>query len=106
MEQPDSAAADGARAAMAPLQQSVQALIDGDRVLPADGSSLLALLERALEGLGAENARAARPGIEAFIGRVEALIEAGMLEAADGHPQIEAAAALAALLPSAEGSDG
>src|SRR5216684_362896 len=101
MEQPDRAAADDARAAMAHLQQSVQALIDGDRVLPGDGASLLATLDRALEGPTAADAPAARAGIEAFIGRVQALIEAGVLEAADGRPRIEAAAALGALLRSA-----
>lgn len=87
------------------LQQSVQGWMDGDRVLAADGSSLLALLERALAGLTAKNPSAARAGIEAFIRRVEALIEAGLLEARDGPARIEAAAAMTALLCSTIGAD-
>ena len=47
----------------------------------------------------------AQAGIEAFIGWAQALIEAGVLAAADGRPRIEAAAALGALLPSAGGTD-
>jgi hypothetical protein len=100
MEQPDRAAADGARAALAPLQQSVQALMDADRVLPADGSSLPAMLDRALEGLTRENASAAWAGIEAFIAQVQALIQAGVLEAADGRQPLEMARAIK------EGFDG
>ena len=100
MEHPDSAAVEGARAAIAPLQQSVLGWMDADRVLPADGSSLLAALERAVAGLTGENPAAARAGIVAFIGRVEALIGAGVLEAADGRPLIEAARAIK------EGFDG
>jgi hypothetical protein len=96
MKHPDSAAAEGARAAIASLQQSVQAWMDADRVLPADGSSLLAALERALEGLTVQNPAAARAGIAAFIGRVEALIEAGALEAADGRRPLQTARALLA----------
>ena len=105
MKQPDRAAADDARTAMAHLQQSVQALIDGDRVLPGDGSALLATLDRALAGPDGESAAAVRAGIEAFIGWVQSLIEAGVLAAADGRPRIEAAAAMGALLRSASGAD-
>jgi hypothetical protein len=105
MEHPERPAEAVARDVIAHLQQSVQALMDGDRVLPADGSSLQMLLERALQGLTAEDAPAARAGIEAFIDRAQALIAAGVLEAADGRPRIAAAAALGALLPSAGGTD-
>jgi hypothetical protein len=105
MEHPERPAEVVARDVIAHLQQSVQALMDGDRVLPADGSSLQTLLERALQGLTAEDAPAARAGIEAFIDRAQALIAAGVLEAADGRPRIAAAAALGALLPSADGTD-
>jgi hypothetical protein len=142
MENPDRPAVVVARVVIAHLQQSVQALMDGDRVLPADGLSLLATLDRALEGLtdedgpavpslgppgtspalrapGSHAATGSRrgthavgrarsepwAGIEAFIGRVQALIEAGVLEAGDGHPRIEAAAAMAALLRSTDGTD-
>jgi len=98
MEHPDSAAAEGARAAIAPLQQSVLGWMDADRVLPADGSSLLAALERALEGLTGENPAAARGGIVAFVRRVEALIDAGALEAVDGRLPLETARAILAVL--------
>jgi hypothetical protein len=94
-----------AREVIAHLQQSVHALMDGDRVLPADGSSLLAALDRALAGPNGESVSAARAGVEAFIGRVQALIDAGVLEAAEGGPRIEAAAALGTLLRSADGTD-
>ena len=90
---------------IADLRQNVLAWMDGDRILPADGSSLLATLDRVLEGLSAADLPAARAGIEAFLNQVPALIEAGVLEAAVGRPRIEAAAALVALLPSATGTD-
>jgi hypothetical protein len=73
--------------------------------LPADGSSLLATLERALQGLIGENVLEARAATEAFLSQVQALIEASVLEPADGHPPIEAAAALGASLRSADGTD-
>ena len=95
MRHPDRPAVVVAAEAIATLQQRVLAWMDADRVLPADGSSLLALLERTLEELTRENAAAARAGIEAFTGRVEALVEAGLLEAADGHSRLAASAALA-----------
>jgi hypothetical protein len=98
MEHPDSAAAESTRAAIAPLQQSVLGWMDADRVLPSDGSSLLAALQRALEGLTGENPSAAWAGIVAFIHRVEALIDAGALEAVDGRLPLETARAILAVL--------
>src|SRR5262249_36125097 len=98
MEHPDSAAAERARAAIAPLQQSALGWLDADRVLPADGSSLLTALERALEGLTGENPAAASAGIVAFIRRVEALIDAGALDAVDGRLRLETARAILAVL--------
>src|SRR5262245_4729324 len=98
MEHPGSATAADARAAIAPLQQSVLGWMDADWVLPSDGSSLLAALERALEGLTGENPSAARAGIVVFIRRVEALIDAGALEAVDGRLPLETARALLAAL--------
>jgi hypothetical protein len=98
MEHPDSAAAEGARAAIAPLQKSVLGWMDADRVLPADGSSLLVALERALEGLTGENPSSARAGIVAFSRRVEALIVAGAIEAVEGRLSLETADALLAVL--------
>jgi hypothetical protein len=96
MEHPDSAAMEDAGAAIASLQQCVLVWMDGDRVLPADGSSLLAALEWALAGLTGENALAARAGIVAFIGRVEALIDAGVLDAVDGRLPLQTARAVLA----------
>jgi hypothetical protein len=103
MERPERPAEGVASEVIARLQRSVQALMDGDRVLPADGSSLLATLDRALAGPDSVSA-AARAGIEAFIGWAQALIEAGVLAAEDGRPRIEAAAAMGALLRSAGGT--
>jgi hypothetical protein len=113
MERAESPGVRDARTRITQLQQSVQAVMDGDRILPADGSSLLALLDQSLEGLTDKDApavpplgpgsravggarRKARAGIEAFTGRVQALIEAGVLDAADGRPWIEAAATMGA----------
>ena len=41
-----------------------------------------------LGGEYGEDARAARDGIEAFVGRVQALISTGALDAADGQPPV------------------
>ena len=90
-----------ARAVIAQLQQRVQGQIDGDQLLPDDGSALLTLLERALEGVSVRNAAVARAEIEAFIGRVQALMDAGVLHGADGQPLIEATAPVLVWLPSA-----
>jgi hypothetical protein len=83
---------------IAPLRQSVLSWMDADRVLPADGSSLLAALEGALEGLTGKNVAAARAGIVAFIRRVETLIAAGALEALVGRLPLETARALLSVL--------
>ena len=99
MEPPERPAGGDARRLIAQLQQSVLAWMDGDRVLPADGSSLLAMLDRAREGLILKSAPEARAATAAFSSRVQALIEAGVIDAADGHPRLEMAAELAALLP-------
>lgn len=132
MKHPDRPVAVAARIVIAHLQQSVQSWMDGYRILPADGFSLQAMLDRVVEGLADEGAPVVPPlgppwtdptlcdstragdgaqrepwaGIEAFIRRVEALIEAGVLEAVDGRPLIEAARAMGAWLPSVGGSDG
>jgi len=85
------------------LQQRVQAWLDGDRLFPADGRSLLATLDRVQAGLAGEDAPGARAGIAAFVGQVQALVEARVLAVEDGHPLIEVAAAIAVWLSSAEG---
>jgi hypothetical protein len=97
MDHRESPAA-GARVRIAHLQRGVQAWIDEDRILPADGSAPLAALERALEGLRGENPSAARAGVVAFIRRVEALIHDGAIEAVDARLPIETARALLAAL--------
>jgi hypothetical protein len=76
---------------IAQVRQSVQVWINGDQVLPADGSFLLAALDQARAGLTSADAPGARAGIERFVGQVQALIEAGTLEASDGHSSIETA---------------
>jgi hypothetical protein len=73
--------------------------MDADRVFPADGTCLLAALERALAGLAGENPTAARAAIVASLRRVEALIDAEALEAGDGRRPRETAHALLAGLP-------
>jgi hypothetical protein len=100
MEHPDRPAVVVAGVVIAHLRQSVLAWIDADRVLPADGSCLLAILDRSAQRLTGSNASAARDEIEAFIDEVQALISTGVLEADDGDPLITAAAAVGALLPS------
>ena len=79
MEHPDRATAERAGAVVAQLQQSVQAWLDADQILPADGQSLLAMLDFALTGRVGASAAAASAMIEAVIERTEALIEAGTL---------------------------
>lgn len=96
MEYPDRRSAAGARGVIANLQQRVVGWIDGDRVLPADGSFLLAMLEQAREGLAGSNPLAAQQGIKAFMGRVQSLIEEGALPATDDCLSLEAARALLA----------
>jgi len=88
------------------LRQQLQGLVDADLVLLEDGQWLLAALEQAMQGLIGQDAPAARAGIEAFVGRVQSLIAAGTLAAADGQLPIEAGAALAGSIPSAEGTGG
>ena len=92
--------------AMDMLRQQLQGLVDADLVLLEDGQCLLTTLEQAQEGLTGQDAPAARAGIEAFIGGVQALIAAGALATGDGQAPIEAAAALAASLPSTGGTGG
>ena len=84
MEHPVSPAAVCARTQIARLQQTVQAWIDSDRILLADGSALLTTLDRVQQGLaggdseeGAPGA-AAQAGIAAFVDQVQALIAAGL----------------------------
>src|SRR5690242_4158766 len=101
MEYPEQRDVTDARMLIAHLQQGVQGRIDGDQLLPADGSSLLALLERAMEGLSVRNTGVAREEIEAFMRRVQALIDGGIMDVADGRPLIEAAAPVRVWLPSA-----
>ena len=98
MEHQDSVAAEDTRAAIVPLQQRVLGWMDADRVLPADGSSLLKALGRALEGVTRKDSSAARAAIVAFIRRVEALIDGGALDAGEGHLPLETAHALLAAL--------
>jgi hypothetical protein len=95
LQEADHPAAAGALAGIAQLQQRVQAWLDGDRLFPADGRSLLAALDRVQAGLAGEDAPGARAGIAAFVGQVQALVEARVLAVQDGHPLIEVAAALA-----------
>jgi hypothetical protein len=92
MPHPDRSAATIAREALAPLQQRVLAWIDADQVFPADGAALLAALGRVWEGLAGANVAAARAGLDAFMEQVQELIDAGVLEAADGDVRMAAAA--------------
>jgi hypothetical protein len=87
------------------LQHHVQVLMDGDRLLPVDGASLLAALDRARKGLVSRERPAARAALEAFICGLEALIDGRVLTTGDGRPPIEAAALIAASLLAASGSD-
>jgi hypothetical protein len=106
MKHPDRHGATDACAVIAHLKRCVQAWIDGDRVLSADGSFLLAALDRALEGLAGEDPGGMQAGIETFTHRVQVLIDAGVLGEGDGQPQFEAAALLVASLLSAGATDG
>jgi len=98
MEHPDSATVESARATIALLQKGVLGWMDADQILPADSSSLLAALERALGGLTGSNLDAARAGMMAFIHRVETLIDSGALDAVDGRLPLETARASLSVL--------
>jgi hypothetical protein len=98
MNPPDCAAAESVSAAIALMQRYSQGWMDADQILPADGSCLLATLERAREGLTDGDPAAARAAIAAFIRRVERLIGAEALAAVDGRRSLETAHALLAVL--------
>jgi hypothetical protein len=87
-----------AQVVIAHLRQSVQALMDEDRVLPTDGWSLLSTLDRALNSLSSENTSAAGNAIGCFADRMQALTEAGVLETGDGRRPLETARAFLAVL--------
>jgi hypothetical protein len=90
---------------IARLQHDVQVLMDGDRVLPADGSSLLAALDQAQERLLSQDLQAARTALEAFVRSAQALVDAGVLAIGDGQPPIEVAALIAASILTTRGID-
>jgi hypothetical protein len=104
MDHPDNPVAMRPTTLIAHLQERVQAWIDSDRVLPADGASLLALLDQAPDALAAGVAPAAPTGILAFDRGVKALIAAGVLTVGDGQPALEMAAALLVQLADAGGT--
>ena len=88
MEHPDNPVAPGPSAQIAHLQRSVQVWIDSDRILPADGSALLAALDQIQAGLAGEDAPAAQAGMTAFAAQVQALIAAGLLEIDDEQTRV------------------
>jgi hypothetical protein len=103
MEHPDNPVATSARSVITHLRESVQSWMDSDRVLPADGSALLATLDQLREGLAGEDAPAAQAAMKSFIRRVQELMQAGLLVVGDHQPPMEAAAKLIAGLPGAGG---
>jgi hypothetical protein len=104
MQQWERDAAVVARDLIADLQQSIQAWMDADRILPADGAALLAALDQVLLGQDRTSASSTQDRIEAFIFRGQELIASGVLGATDGRPQRELAAAMGALLRCADGA--
>lgn len=88
------------------LRQQLQGLVDADVVLPADGQWLLAALEQTMMGPSGQDALVARAGIEAFLGRVQALIDSGVLAVSDGRSSIEMASTLLAEAGAQQGSSG
>jgi hypothetical protein len=77
--------------AIGKLERSVQALIDGDLVLVSDGSSLLAQLETARRYLTDGDTPAAQNGMQGFVDRLQALVQASAFEWEEGGAQIEEA---------------
>jgi hypothetical protein len=80
------------------LRRPLLALIDADLVLPGDGQWLLATLEAALQRLIAGDPRGAGAAVERLVERLQVLMEAGVLQAGDGGPWLDRAAAVLALL--------
>jgi hypothetical protein len=104
MEHPDSPVARGPSALITHLQESVQAWIDSDRVLPADGAALLAALEHLQAELLGADAPAAQAGIAKFVDQVQTLIAAGLLEIGSNHSLFEARD-VGCLAPARRGTD-
>jgi hypothetical protein len=105
MEHPADSVAPSASSVIAHLRESVQAWIDSDRVLPADGAALQSTLDQLQEGLAGEDAPVAQAAMQSFIRRVQELMQAGLLVAADHPPPLEAAAMLIEGLPATGGID-
>jgi hypothetical protein len=75
------------------LSSSVTALVQGGAALPADGKSLLTLLQSAANSSTAGNTTAAIGQLNAFIAQVGAFVKNGKLTAAQGESLISAAQA-------------
>ena len=78
-------------AAVGKLERRVQALIDGDLVLTSDGGSLLAQLETARRHLTDGGTPAAQSGMQSFVDRMQALVQASAFEWEEGGMPIEEA---------------
>ena len=93
-----------AAAVIGELRQRVRVWMDSDRILPADGSLLLATLDKVQAGLAGEDAPGAQAAIAAFAGQVQAFIDTGALTAVDEQTSIQAAATLATWILCAGGT--
>jgi hypothetical protein len=76
------------------LQDVVPALVATGAHLPANGNSLLAKLNAALNAVNRGNANAATGSLNAFINQVNAFVSNGTLTPADGDSLIEMASAI------------
>jgi hypothetical protein len=77
--------------ALGTLERRVQALVDGDLVLASDGGSLLAQLETARRHLTDGDTPVAESGMQGFVDRMEALVQASAFEWEEGGAPIEEA---------------
>ena len=99
MQHPDRPAVTDGESAIAPLRQSVYAWMDADRVLPEEGSVLLAALDAALRHLTAGDLPAARTAIEQFIAGAQRFMEDEVLKERDGQGSLAVTVAMLAELP-------
>jgi hypothetical protein len=76
---------------IATLLRRVQALVDGDHVLPADGDALLSQIEAARRHACSGDTAAARARLERFLEIMQALLDAGASDGDDGVVTLDTA---------------
>lgn len=87
---PTSGTTSPSAADFAPLTRLVEGLMDADMLLAEDSSVLLEAIQAAHQSLDAGDAAAVRGHAARFVQTLEALVQTGKLDQADGRMVIEA----------------